>query len=96
MQTTILNRIDIKDLLNMREVVSVVENAFREWSQGKGNMPAKAYLAVEQGDFRAMPASLPGAVGMKWVNVHPKNPPRGLPSGMAILIYNDVETGYHR
>lgn len=31
---------------------------------------------------------------MKWVNVHPQNPSRGLPSVMAILIYNDPETGY--
>ena len=94
MRTMVLNRIDVKNLLNMPDVISVVENAFREWSQGKGSMPAKAYLVVEKGDFRAMPAALPGAAGMKWVNVHPKNPSRNLPSVMAILIYNDVETGY--
>jgi alanine dehydrogenase len=94
MQTMILNRLDVKDLLNMRDVISVVENAFKEWAQGKGTMPAKAYLVVERGDFRAMPAALPGAAGMKWVNVHPENSSQGLPSIMAVLIYNDVETGY--
>jgi len=62
--------------------------------EGKGKMPAKVYLAVEQGDFRAMPAALPGCAGVKWVNVHPRNPSLGLPSIMAILIYNDPETGY--
>ena len=62
--------------------------------EGKGKMPAKTYLAVEQGDFRAMPAALPGCAGVKWVNVHPRNPSLGLPSIMAILIYNDPETGY--
>jgi len=62
--------------------------------EGRGKMPAKTYLSLEHGDFRAMPAALPGSAGVKWVNVHPKNPSRGLPSIMAILVYNDPETGY--
>jgi alanine dehydrogenase len=78
----------------MPDVINVVEDAFRMCGEGKGNMPAKTYLSVEGGDFRAMPAALPGSAGMKWVNVHPQNPSRGLPSIMAILIYNDPETGY--
>ena len=41
-----------------------------------------------------MPASLPGAVGMKWVNVHTANPSKGLPTVMAVIIYNDPSTGY--
>lgn len=78
----------------MSDVISVVEAAFRMCGEGKGKMPAKVYLSVEKGDFRAMPAALPGCAGMKWVNVHPKNPSLGLPSVMAILIYSDPETGY--
>ena len=57
-------------------------------------MPPKSYLTVDKGDFRAMPASLPGAAGMKWVNVHPGNPAQNLPTVMAVIIYNDPETGY--
>jgi alanine dehydrogenase len=41
-----------------------------------------------------MPAALPGAAGMKWVNVHTGNPAKGLPTVMAVLIYNDPATGY--
>jgi alanine dehydrogenase len=78
----------------MPDVIKVVEEAFRMCGQGKGSMPAKTYLSLEHGDFRAMPAALPGCAGMKWVNVHPGNPSRGLPSIMAILVYNDPETGY--
>ncbi|MFC2072936.1 ornithine cyclodeaminase family protein [Chloroflexota bacterium] len=74
--------------------MEVVEQAFRDLARGKGSMPAKAYLLVEHGDFRAMPAALPGAVGVKWVNVHPRNPSRGLPTVMAVMIYSDSETGY--
>jgi alanine dehydrogenase len=94
MPTLLLDRNAIKALIRMSDVINVVEEAFRAWGEGKGNMPAKTYLSLEHGDFRAMPASLPGCAGMKWVNVHPQNPSLGLPSIMAILIYSDPETGY--
>ncbi len=94
MPTLFLNQKAIRGLLKMPEVITVVEQAFRDWAEGKGSMPAKAYLPLEQGDFRAMPAALPGAAGVKWVNVHPQNLSRGLPTVMAIMIYNDPQTGY--
>jgi alanine dehydrogenase len=94
MPTLLLDRNAIKALLGMSDVVNVVEEAFRMCGEGKGKMPPKTYLALEHGDFRAMPASLPGCAGVKWVNVHPQNPSLGLPSIMAILIYSDPETGY--
>jgi alanine dehydrogenase len=94
MPTLLLDRNAIRTLIRMSDVITVVEEAFRMCGEGKGKMPAKVYLAVEHGDFRAMPAALPGCAGVKWVNVHPRNPSLGLPSIMAILIYNDPETGY--
>lgn len=94
MPTLLLNTDAVRDLLNMSDVMRVVEQAFRDWAEGKGKMPTKAYLVLDQGDFRAMAAALPAAVGMKWVNVHPQNPSRGLPTIMAIIIYSDPETGY--
>ena len=94
MPTLLLNKSAVKDLFNMRDVLQAVENAFRAWINGKASMPTKAYIVVEKGDFRAMPAAIPEAVGMKWVNVHPQNPAGGLPTVMAILIYSDPETGY--
>src|SRR3989304_3640165 len=94
MSTLILPRKDIKGLLNMSSVIEVVEEAFAAYAIGKAKMPPKSYLVVGSGDFRAMPASLPGAVGLKWVSVHPQNQSLGLPTVMAILIYNDPATGY--
>jgi len=78
----------------MADVINVVEEAFKMLGEGRGKMPAKTYLSLERGDFRAMPAALPGCAGVKWVNVHPQNRSLGLPSIMAILIYSDPETGY--
>lgn len=94
MPTLLLDRNTVRTLMRMADVINVVEEAFKMCGEGKGKMPAKVYLSVEQGDFRAMPAALPGCAGMKWVNVHPRNPSLGLPSVMAVLIYNDPETGY--
>ncbi len=94
MPTLILSRNDVKELLSMAEAIVVVEKAFQEWAQGKGHMPPKAYLVVEKGDFRAMPVSLPGTAGVKWVNVHTNNISRGLPTVMGVWIHNDPETGY--
>ncbi|MBI4185993.1 MAG: ornithine cyclodeaminase family protein [Chloroflexi bacterium] len=94
MSTLLLGGKDVRKLLNMTEVMEAVEQAFRYWALGKATMPAKAYLVLEHGDFRAMPAALPGCVGMKWVNVHPGNPALGLPTIMALLIYSDPATGY--
>ena len=94
MPTLLLDRNTVRTLMRMADVINVVEEAFKMCGEGKGKMPAKVYLSLEQGDFRAMPAALPGCAGMKWVNVHPRNPSLGLPSVMAVLIYNDPETGY--
>jgi alanine dehydrogenase len=94
MSTLILKKEDIKNLLDMREVIDAVEDAFKFLGQNKVSMPPKSYLVVDTGDFRAMPASIPDAVGIKWVNVHLENKVKGIPSIMAVLIYNDPETGY--
>ncbi|MBI2957704.1 MAG: ornithine cyclodeaminase family protein [Chloroflexi bacterium] len=94
MPTLILTAKDVKELIDMPEVIEVVEKAFADWANGKAAMPPKAYVQVERGDFRAMPAAIPGGAGLKWVNVHPDNPSRNLPTVMAILIYNDPSTGY--
>ncbi len=94
MPTLLLDRNAVRNLMRMGDVINVVEEAFKMLGEGRGKMPAKTYLSLERGDFRAMPAALPGCAGVKWVNVHPQNRSLGLPSIMAILIYSDPETGY--
>lgn len=94
MPTLFLSKNDVADLLSIAGVITTVEQAFKDWSLGKAKMPPKAYLTLDEGDFRAMPAALSGCAGVKWVSVHPKNPALGLPTVMAILIINDPITGY--
>ncbi len=50
MSTLLLDINAVNNLMNMPDVINVVEEAFRIWGEGKGNMPAKAYLLVEYGD----------------------------------------------
>lgn len=94
MDTLLLTGKDIAGLLDMKEVIGVVEQSFRDYATGKAQMPSKVYLRLEKGDFRAMPGAVPGAVGVKWVNVHPMNRKLGLPTVMGIIIYSDPESGY--
>lgn len=94
MPTLFLGRNDVRPLLNMSDTIKAVEQVFIDCARGQTKMPPKAYLVLEHGDFRAMPAAIPGAVGIKWVNVHPHNPAAGMPTVMAVMIYNDPATGY--
>ncbi len=94
MSTLLLTRQNVRKLLQMPVVMAAVEQAFVDLENGRARMPTKSYLVVEKGDFRAMPAAIPGAAGVKWVNVHPQNQSVGLPTVMAVMIYNDPATGY--
>ena len=82
------------ELLDIGEVMGIVEQAFRDYATGRAQMPAKVYIQLEKGDFRAMPGAVPGAVGVKWVNVHPANREIGLPTIMGIVVYSDPDTAY--
>lgn len=94
MKLLILDADAIRKLIDMPAVIEAVETAFAAYGRGEAKMPPKVYLDVPKGDFRAMPAYLPGAAGVKWVNVHPDNPTHGtLPTVMGLIIYSDPETG---
>lgn len=94
MESLLLSKKEIEELLSMEECLNAVEHAFKLHGLGKTQMPAKIYLIFEKGDLRAMPAYIEGHAGIKWVNSHPFNREKGLPTVMAILIYNDPETGF--
>ncbi len=94
MSTLILTRQDVSRLVEMRDVISVVEQGFRDHASGNALMKPKTYLNVDNGDFRAMPGAVPGGAGVKWVNVHPRNHERGLPTVMGVFVYSDPATGY--
>jgi alanine dehydrogenase len=86
---------EMEKLLEMGEVITAVEHAFREHGLERVQMPPKVYLYFNEGDLRAMPAYIPplDKAGVKIVNVHPGNPSRGLPTVMATYVLVSPETG---
>lgn len=81
----------------MGDAVEAVAEAFAAQARGDAQMPPKVYLDLpeHEGDFRAMPAAMGGAAGVKWVNSHPENPKRhGLPSVMGVYVLSDPATAF--
>ena len=93
----VLTGSQVMQVLDMDLALTSAEEAFRAYGQGRVNMPPKAYLTLAQGDFRAMYGEIfldrDHICGLKWVNVHPGNPARGLLTVMAKIILNDPDTG---
>ena len=93
----VLTGSQVMQVLDMDLALAAVEEAFRAYGEGRVNMPPKAYLTLAQGDFRAMYGEIFLArdhiCGLKWVNVHPGNPARGLLTVMAKILLNDPDTG---
>jgi alanine dehydrogenase len=93
----VLTSAEVMQILDMDLALAAAREAFRAYGEGRVNMPPKAYLTLAKGDFRAMYGEIfleSGHVcGLKWVNVHPENPQRGLLTVMAKIVLNDPETG---
>jgi len=80
----------------MREVISAVEQAFREKGEGRAEVPPKPGIHPAPDAFiHAMPAYLPGlhAAGIKWVSGYPENYKRNLPYISGLVVLNEPETG---
>lgn len=90
----ILNRRDVARTVTTGLAIKVVRDCFKAFAKNQTVMPSKVYLSLPAGDFRAMPAFVkPSSCGLKWVNVHPNNFKRKLPSVMAMILVNDPSNG---
>ncbi len=92
-----LSRFEVERLsVPIREVIRIVEEAFREKAEGRAETPPKPGIHPQRDAFiHAMPAYIPKmrSAGVKWVSGFPENPKRGLPYISGLLILNDLETG---
>lgn len=96
-KTLLLKQSDIKNFIKMKEVIDVVETAFKAFALRDVQMPAKEYLFFSDGDLRIMPCYVQSKeeAGVKCVSVHPQNPlKQKLPAVMAIIELIDPQTGY--
>ena len=96
-----LSRSDVVSAgFGMAEIISALEEMFREKAEGRVEMPPKIGIhtmpdTMPDAFIHAMPASIPArkAAGMKWVGGYPDNSKRELPYVTGLLILNDPETG---
>ncbi len=97
MRTLFLSDSMVRSVLSMKEVIDVVEEAFREKALGRVQMPSKVYLFFDGvGDLRVMPCYIAGlgVSSVKIVNSHPNNRVKGFPTVMAVILLIDPETGF--
>jgi len=97
-KTLILTGKQVKKLLDMKDVLGAVEDAFRHKGLGKAQMPPKMYLFYQKfdGDLRTMPSYVEDmdVSAVKIVNVHPQNPKAyGMRTVMAVLVLVNPHTG---
>jgi ornithine cyclodeaminase/alanine dehydrogenase-like protein (mu-crystallin family) len=93
-----LSRADVERLdVSMNEIIRVVEEAFREKTEGRAEVPPKPGIHPQKDAFiHAMPAFIlkMEVAGVKWVSGFPGNPKHGLPYISGLLVLNDVGTGF--
>ncbi len=94
----VLTGSEVMQILDLDLALAAAQEAFQAYGEGRVNMPPKSYLNLAKGDFRAMYGEIflsagDHICGLKWVNVHPENPARGLLTVMAKILLNDPETG---
>jgi len=82
--------------LGFKEIISIVEDAFKEKYFKRVEMPPKPGIhPTEDAFIHAMPAYIPkmNAAGIKWIAGYPQNPSKNLPYISGLIILNDPTIG---
>lgn len=94
---SVLSRKDLKQLLQMTDVIEAIERGFREYKTGKCTIPVRMPVKIEkkEGVFLFMPAFLEkeNSFGTKIISVFPGNLSLGLSTLQAVYLLNDPTTG---
>ena len=92
-----LSDADVEKLLNMKEAIETVEEAFREYAKGNVVLPSRSTIMIPKynGSISFMPSYLTelDAQATKIISIYPDNREKGLPTTIAWIIVNDPKTG---
>lgn len=93
----VLTRKDIEGLIDMKDVIEVLEDAFRELVEQTAICPTRLFIEVKKykGTSFFMPSYLGkmDALGIKMVNQFNENLQKGLPTVLASIVSLDPRTG---
>ena len=94
-QLHFLNEDQVREHLQMTELIPAMEKALIGSSAGEVTQPVRSVLNVERsgGFLGLMPALTPHGLGLKAVTFYPSNAERGMPTHMAMIFLVEPETG---
>jgi len=96
-QPLFLNENQVREHLQMAELIPAMEKALIEFSAGKVSQPVRSVINVDvaaaTGFLGLMPALTPDGLGLKAVTFYPSNVERGIPTHMATIFLVDPQTG---
>src|SRR5207247_9048547 len=94
-QPLFLNEEQVRQHLQMRDLIPAMEKALIEFSAGKVTQPVRSVIPVDPpgGFFGIMPALVPDGLGLKIVTFYPPNAGRGIPTHMATIFLVDPQPG---
>jgi alanine dehydrogenase len=92
-ELAVLDRDAVLTAVSPAAAIEATREAFVHHRRGDWVMPSKVYLeSPPHGDFRAMPARGAGLAILKWISSFPRNPERGLPTVIGLLVVSDAAT----
>jgi ornithine cyclodeaminase len=91
----LLNKTDIQSVFNMADAIQADKECYKLFSEGKFDVPLRAVINGEHGNFLFMPAYCGemNAAALKIVNIMPGNTALGLPASIGQVLLIDGETG---
>jgi ornithine cyclodeaminase/alanine dehydrogenase-like protein (mu-crystallin family) len=94
-QPLFLNEDQVRQWLQMADLIPAMEKALIDFSAGKVTQPVRSIIKVDPpgGFLGLMPALTPEGLGLKAVTFYPSNTERGIPTHMATIFLVDPETG---
>ncbi len=96
-QPLFLNEEQVRQHLQMADLIPAMEKALIDFSAGKVTQPVRSIIKVDvaaaTGFLGLMPALTPDGLGLKAVTFYPSNAQRGIPTHMATIFLVDPETG---
>jgi thiomorpholine-carboxylate dehydrogenase len=94
-QPLFLNEEQVREHLQMTELIPAMEKALIDFSAGRVTQPVRSIISIDPpgGFLGLMPALTPDGLGLKAVTFYPSNAERGIPTHMATVFLVDAQTG---